>query len=110
VGTTTVAPMADERRIGERVNLTLPKEVCAVLDRMGKVTGTGRATIVREWLSEALPQLQQMAHALELAQKKNLDAFQVLADSLEETARNADQLSLDIKRTRRKAMRKKRAP
>ena len=89
------------------MNLTLPAEVCRVLDRMAKVTGAGRATIIREWLTEALPQLDQMAKALELASKKNIDAFQVLADSLEDTARQVDQLSLDMKRHRRKAMRKR---
>ncbi|WP_146092239.1 ribbon-helix-helix domain-containing protein, partial [Xanthomonas vasicola] len=35
-----------------RVNLTLPADVVAVLDRLGKVTGAGRATIIREWLIE----------------------------------------------------------
>ena len=65
-----------------RVNLTLPDEVIAVLDRMGKVTGAGRATIVREWLIEASPKLGEFARALEMASKKNVDAFGVMAKVL----------------------------
>lgn len=90
-----------------RVNLTLPAEVIAVLDRMGKVTGAGRATIVREWLIEAAPQLGEFARALEAPSKKNVDAFAIMAKVINETADLADQLSLNIKRDRRRAMRKK---
>lgn len=101
------AAMSDDRRLGERVNLTLPPEVCRVLDRMGKVTGAGRATIVREWLIEAAPQLDEMARAMELASKKNIDAFKVIGDTLNELSQQSGQLSLDVKRERRKAMRKR---
>lgn len=90
-----------------RVNLTLPDEVIALLDRMGKVTGAGRATIIREWLIEGLPQFAQLADAIELAAQKNIDAFTVMAKTLNEAARHADQLSLDIKKSRRAAMRKR---
>ena len=94
-------------RTGTRVNLTLPDDVIAVLDRMGKVTGAGRATIIREWLSEAVPQLSEMARAMELASQKNIDAFKVIGDTLHELSESSGQLSLDIKRTRRAAMRKR---
>lgn len=90
-----------------RVNLTLPDEVVAILDRMSKATGAGRATIVREWLIEAAPQLGEFARALELASKKNVEAFGVMAKVLNETTDKADQLQLDIKRSRRRYMRKK---
>jgi metal-responsive CopG/Arc/MetJ family transcriptional regulator len=90
-----------------RVNLTLPDEVIAVLDRMVKVTGAGRATIIREWLIEAAPQLGEFARALEMASKKNVDAFSVMAKVVNDTAAEMDQLSLDMKRGRRRAMRKK---
>ena len=99
--------MADDRRIGERVNLTLPPEVVRVLDRIGKVTGAGRATIIREWLTEAAPQLAEMARAVELASRKNIDAFKVISDTLGELSDTAGQLSLDIKKQRRAAMRKR---
>jgi predicted DNA-binding protein len=90
-----------------RVNLTLPDEVIAVLDRMGTATGTGRATIIREWLIEALPQLQEMARAIELARAKNIDAFKVIGDTLSKLSEQSGQLSLDIKKQRRAAMRKR---
>ncbi len=90
-----------------RVNLTLPDEVVSVLDRMGKVTGAGRATIIREWLIEGSSQLGELARAMELASEKNVDAFAVMAQVLNESAGQAEQLSLNIKRDRRAAMRKK---
>jgi hypothetical protein len=101
--------MGDERRLGERVNLTLPPEVIAVLDRMAKVSGTGRATVVREWLTEAAPMLGEMATAMELASKKNIDAFKVVADTLNDLSNTSGQMALDIRAQRRKAMRKKAA-
>lgn len=94
-------------RQGTRVNLTLPDEVIAALDRMGAATGAGRATIIREWLIEGLPQFNALAAAVEMASRKNIDAFKVIADMLNETARDADQLVLDIRKERRAAMRKR---
>lgn len=90
-----------------RVNLTLPDDVIAVLDRMGKVTGAGRATIIREWLTEATPQLGVMAQAMELASAQNIDAFKVIGDTLNELSQKTGQMSLDIRKSRRAAMRKK---
>ena len=90
-----------------RVNLTLPDEVIAVLDRIGKATGAGRATIIREWLVEAQPMLEEMARAVDLATKKNLDAFKVISSALDDMSAATGQMSLDIKKKRRAAMRKK---
>ncbi len=90
-----------------RVNLTLPEDVIAVLDRMGKVTGAGRATIIREWLVEGAPMFSEMATAMELASRKNIDAFKVIGDTLGQLSSSAGQLSLDIKKQRRAAMRKR---
>lgn len=95
---------------GPRVNLTLTPEAVATLDRIGAVTGAGRATILREFILEAMPGIAQIAHSLELAQAKNLDAFKVLSDTIDQTVSDAQQMSLDIKRTRRRAMRKKAQP
>lgn len=92
---------------GPRVNLTLTDEAVAILDRIGAVTGTGRATILREFILEALPGLVEIAQALELAQAKNMDAFSVLAKTIDKTVADAQQLSLDIKRSRRQMRRKK---
>lgn len=101
--------MKPSDRTGTRINLTLPAEVVATLDRMGAVTGAGRASIIREWLIEGHPMFDQMATALELAASKNLDAFKVMTKAVNGIAGQADQLSLDIKRTSR-AMRRKAKP
>lgn len=90
-----------------RVNLTLPADLVAILDRMGKVTGAGRATIIREWLIEARSTLEQLTQAMELASTKNIDSFKVMADTLNEISAQSGQLSLDMKTRRRAAMRKK---
>ena len=99
--------MSTPDRIGIRINLTLPPDVVVVLDRIANVTGAGRATLLREFICEALPGLGGMAQALELAQQKNTDAFTVLAKTLDKTVHDSQQLSLDIKRTRRRMRRKK---
>lgn len=93
-------------RVGIRVNLTLPQDVIDILDRIGAVTGAGRATILREFVCEASPSFEDIAKALELATKRNLDAFKVLSDSLDRTTLESQQLSLDMKRTRRRMRRK----
>jgi hypothetical protein len=90
-----------------RVNLTLTSEVVAVLDRMGKHSGAGRATIIREWLIEGLPHLELLADAMEMAAKKNIDAFKVMSDTLKDLTNDADQMQLEIKSARRAAMRKR---
>lgn len=101
--------MKPSDRTGIRINLTLPTEVVATLDRMSAVTGAGRASIIREWLIEGQPLFDQMATALEHAASKNLDAFTVMSKAVSGIASQADQLSLDIKRTSR-AMRRKSKP
>lgn len=90
-----------------RVNLTLPDEVIAILDRISKVTGAGRATFIRELLVDGVPMFSEMARAMELATSKNIDAFKVIGDTLKDISAQTDQLSLDIKTKRRAAMRKK---
>lgn len=90
-----------------RVNLTLPPEVVDVLDRLGKVTGAGRATIIREWLIEGQPMFAEIARAAEMAHSKNVDALKVMGDVLREASSAADQLQLEMKTKRRAAMRKR---
>lgn len=89
-----------------RVNLTLPDEVVRVLDRLAKASGTGRATVIREWLIEGLPQFADLATAVEMAQQKNIDAFKVVSKTLRELGTMVDQTELDLKVHRRAAMRK----
>lgn len=90
-----------------RVNLALPPEVVDVLDRLGKVTGAGRATIIREWLIEGQPMFAEIARAAEMAHNKNVDALKVMGDVLREASSAADQLQLEMKTKRRAAMRKR---
>jgi predicted DNA-binding protein len=100
--------MATPDRTGTRVNLTLSDEVIRVLDRIGKVTGTGRATMIREILDEAAPQLGEMARALEEAQRGNVDAaLRSIGSTVREVSDMGQQLDLEIKRDRRRAARKK---
>lgn len=107
LGTAIVGSMATDRT-GTRVNLTLSDEVIRVLDRIGKVTGTGRATMIREILDEAAPQLAEMARALEDAQRGNVDAaLRSIGATAREVSEKGQQLDLEIKRDRRRAMRKK---
>lgn len=96
-------------RQGVRVNLTLTPELVATLDRIQLRTGTGRATMLREMLEANIGTFTTMADALDLAAEKKLDAFSVLAQSLDDLQEQAGQMSLDIKRTRRRAMRQKKA-
>lgn len=91
-----------------RVNLTLPDDLVAVLDRLGKVTGAGRATIIREWLIEGTPLFAEIARAAELAAAKNVDALKVMGEVLRDASAQTEQLELEVKRARRSAMRKRR--
>jgi predicted DNA-binding protein len=98
-------PTAD--RAGVRVNLTLTPELVGTLDRISSRSGTGRATLLREMLEANLATFVMMADALDLAAEKKTDAFKMLAAAMDDAAEQAGQLSLDIKRTRRRAMRRK---
>lgn len=90
-----------------RIALTVPPELDAVLGRIAAATGTGKATFVREWLCEAMPQLAGLATAMEMAKNQNTEAFTVLAQVLREATGKADQAALDLKVKRRKFMRKR---
>lgn len=100
--------MARPRGTGTRVNLTLPDEVLAVLDRIADAVGQGRATVIRAWMEEGLPQLVEMADALELAKRSPTESLKAIADSMRSTVAHAEQLELDIRKNRRAMMRKKR--
>lgn len=95
-----------------RVNLTLPPEVVAVLDRMGKVTGAGRATIVREFLCDGLPMFEQAAAALEAAQLGNRRALDLVGDVVQAMAADVAGQAVDLRTVirGRRAARIKRVP
>lgn len=93
--------------VGTRVNLTLPEDVVAAVDRMANATGVGRATLIKDLVTGMVPSLIEMARATELAKSKQLDALKVITDHLSAVTAQADQLNLDIKRKRRASMRKR---
>lgn len=93
--------------IGTRVNLTLPDDVLAAVDRMAKAGGVGRATLIKDLITGMAPSLIEMARATELAKSKQIDAMKVISDHLSEVAGQADQLVLDIRKKRRASMRKR---
>lgn len=90
-----------------RVNLTLPPEVVDVLDRLGKVTGAGRATIIREWLIEGQPMFAELARAAEMAHNKNVDALKVMGHVFRDLSETSDRIQIELKNKRRAAMRKR---
>lgn len=89
-----------------RVNLSLPPEVVAVVDRMASVTGTGRSTVVRELLCDALPMFEQLADALESAHMGNRQALELVADTVQQVAADVVGQAADL----RIAIRGRRAP
>jgi hypothetical protein len=89
-------------RQGIRVNLTLPPELVAVLDKLTAVTGVSRAGFIREILMEGLPQFALMVQSLELAKKKNVDAYKSIRAAIDSTRAQADQISMDLKTADRK--------
>ena len=94
-------------RTGTRSNLTLPPETVRAVDRMCEASGVGRATFIRELLVGMESQIGELAHSIELAKQNNLDAFSKMATALREVNGQSEQLMLDIKRSHRAAMRKR---
>nr|CDL66356.1 unnamed protein product [uncultured bacterium] len=100
--------MSDDRRLGTRVNLTLPDDVIRALDAMSEATDTPRATVVRGWLEMAVPVMQATAEAIIQSKRDEAEGMKKMAAILKESSTVAEQMSLDIKSQRRKNMRKKR--
>jgi predicted DNA-binding protein len=103
---TSPLPKRIDRRIGARVNLTLPREVDRVLTRLAEAAGTGKASFVREWLVSMTPQLQGMAEALEAAKAGQFYCLTMMAKSLRSAVNGGQQAELKLKKTRA-IMRKK---
>lgn len=100
----TLIPTSD--RIGVRVNLTLPVELVEQIDRIATVTKGNRARLVRSWLVEAMPVWREVADALELAKRNEAEGLRKIQAVLKGTGDVAQQMSLDIKNTRRRLKRK----
>jgi hypothetical protein len=94
-------------RTGTRINLTIPPETVRAIDRMCAAAGVGRATFIRELLIGMESHIEHLAESIELAKQNNLDAFSRMASVLRNVASSSSQLELDLKRTHRAAMRKR---
>lgn len=94
-------------RTGTRINLTIPPETVAAIDRMCEASGVGRATFIRELLIGMEHHILGMAEAVDLAKQNNVDAFARMAATLRQVGNDADQMALDLNRTHRAAMRKR---
>lgn len=94
-------------RQGTRINLTIPPDVLASIDRMCALGGIGRATFIREFLTDMKGHLNGLADAMDLAKKNNIDAFKVMADTLREVSQASEQIEMDLRKQRRAAMRKR---
>lgn len=105
IGNQYSGAMPDPGRIGIRINLTIPQEVVDVLDRLGDVTGDGRATIIRAWLIEGLPHMAAVAEALELAARSPEQGLKSMAQTLGAALSEGEQLQLQMKRDRRRLRR-----
>ena len=94
-------------RTGIRINLTIPSVTVRAIDRMCAASGVGRATLIRELLVGMEPQLHELSEAMEMAKQNNVDAFGKMAKIMRAVGSNTEQLELEIKRTHRAAMRKR---
>lgn len=94
-------------RTGTRINLTLPPETVRAIDRMCDAGGVGRATFIRELLVGMEDHIHGLADAVEMAKQSNIDAFAKMASTLRNVNAQTEQLELEIKRTHRAAMRKR---
>lgn len=91
---------------GPRVNLTLDADLVDILDRMGRITGAGKATLIKGWLEGMKPQLKQLLRALELAEQQNVDAVEAATDVLQKLAEDSSQMTLDLEKKGRSLRRK----
>lgn len=90
------------------MNLTLTPEIDLVLSSLSKSLGVGKATFVRQILESSLPQLNLMAEAAAKVTQKNIpDGLGLLSEALHQASGMAEQAQLDLKRTRRAAMRRR---
>jgi predicted DNA-binding protein len=65
-----------------RLSITMSPEDLAILNRYAKASGTPRATLVAELIKSAIPQLQEAAELIELANAAPRKIKQDLVDNL----------------------------
>jgi hypothetical protein len=72
-----------------RLSVTLPPADLAVLDRYAKATGTPRATLVAGLIKATIPQLEEAAELIELANAAPRKIKQDLVDNLSNATADA---------------------
>lgn len=102
------SPRRPPRPQGPRVNLTLPEDLDAVLGRLCRAMGTGKASFIREMLIGSTPQLVQMAEAAEMMVARNIpEGLGLLAKTMREASGQAQQVEMQLGKKRRAIRRKK---
>jgi predicted DNA-binding protein len=99
---------SEDRRTGVRVNLTLPPEVDHVLARVAEAAGTGKSSIVRELLVSMVPQLGEMAAALEGLRAGQVDSLAAVSKALRGVGDRTAQAELELKSLRAMARKRRR--
>lgn len=89
--------MATPKTRSPRIQVTLPPEVMEILERLSKLTGQGKGTLVSELMLEALPAMQTAIEAIAVVKESPHEAQRMLARfSNEATMKLAqEQLSFD---------------
>lgn len=93
-------PKNSDRRIGTRVNLTLPADVDAAVGHIADIVGTGKASVIRGWLESMLPQLIEMARAIEAVQAGSADGLDALSGVLRSSVKKAEQAEMRLVKAR----------
>lgn len=87
----------------DRLTLALPTELSTVLKALGRLQGRPKSGIVVDLLVGALPALQGMARALELAQQdKPREAHNLMAEVLGSGVKEAVQTGFGFKPRRKR--------
>ncbi|WP_115340989.1 hypothetical protein, partial [Moraxella caprae] len=89
--------MARPKGKGHRVALTLNQETNDVFDRFSELTGTPKATLIRDYLEEILPIVKDTIDALEMVKSKELTFSQAQSMFLNAVADYNDTVSHAIR-------------
>lgn len=87
-----------------RISITLAPADLAVLDRFAAASGTPRATVLSGLVGSVLPQLQEAAELIELANAAPKRVHDELAESLSEATRDAMGYLKDFHGTYKRSM------
>ncbi len=89
----------------QRIMLSAPPELYALLERLSKAAGSSMSGLCVELLQDAMPALEAMATAIEQARDQNVDAFDTLARLLADAQIKTGEVQLEMLDTRQKMRR-----